>query len=96
MDFCRGSLRTFSRPDDWTVETTVAWVVYDLANTIFALGVVGLYFPEWLTTSGLSDSSLAVTAAAAGSLVRNQPAWRNCPAMFSLSTWLRAHPRLSI
>ncbi len=48
---------------------TTSWIVYDLANTIFALGVVGLYFPEWLTTSGLPDSSLAVTAAAAGLLV---------------------------
>ncbi len=48
---------------------TGSWIVYDLANTIFALGVVGLYFPEWLTTSGLPDSSLAVTAAAAGILV---------------------------
>lgn len=52
-----------------TRRATSAWVVYDLANTIFALGVVGLYFPEWLTTSGLSDSSLAVTAAAAGLVV---------------------------
>ncbi|HEY5651568.1 MAG TPA: MFS transporter [Acidimicrobiia bacterium] len=48
---------------------TTSWIVYDLANTIFALGVVGLYFPEWLTTSGLSDSSLALTAAAAGLVV---------------------------
>ncbi len=52
-----------------TRRATVAWVVYDLANTIFALGVVGLYFPEWLTTSGLADSNLAVTAAAAGVVV---------------------------
>lgn len=53
----------------------MAWVVYDLANTIFALGVVGLYFPEWLTTSGLSDSSLAVTAAAAGFVVIFAAPW---------------------
>jgi len=53
----------------------VAWVVYDLANTIFALGVVGLYFPEWLTTSGLADSSLAVTAAAAGFVVIFAAPW---------------------
>jgi UMF1 family MFS transporter len=54
---------------------TTAWVVYDLANTIFALGVVGLYFPEWLTTSGLADSSLAVTAAAAGFVVIFAAPW---------------------
>jgi UMF1 family MFS transporter len=48
---------------------TRAWIVYDLANTIFALGVVGLYFPEWLTTSGLADSTLALTAAAGGFVV---------------------------
>lgn len=53
----------------------MAWVVYDLANTIFALGVVGLYFPEWLTTSGLADSSLAVTAAAAGFVVIFAAPW---------------------
>ncbi|MDH3248738.1 MAG: MFS transporter [Acidimicrobiia bacterium] len=58
-----------------TRRATVAWVVYDLANTIFALGVVGLYFPEWLTTSGLADSSLAVTAAAAGFVVIFAAPW---------------------
>jgi UMF1 family MFS transporter len=58
-----------------TRRATAAWVVYDLANTIFALGVVGLYFPEWLTTSGLPDSSLAVTAAAAGLVVIFAAPW---------------------
>lgn len=48
---------------------TTAWVVYDLANTIFALGVVGVYFPEWLTRNELPDSALAVTAAVAGGAV---------------------------
>ena len=48
---------------------TRAWIVYDLANTIFALGVIGLYFPEWMTTVGLADSSLALTAAGAGAIV---------------------------
>jgi MFS transporter, UMF1 family len=46
-----------------------AWVVYDLANTIFALGVVGLYLPEWMTRSGVPDAALAVTQATAGVLV---------------------------
>lgn len=29
--------------------SVTAWAVYDLANTIFALGVGALYFAEWLT-----------------------------------------------
>lgn len=29
--------------------SVASWVVYDLANTIFALGVGSLYFAEWLT-----------------------------------------------
>jgi UMF1 family MFS transporter len=29
--------------------STWSWATYDLANTIFALGVGSLYFPEWLT-----------------------------------------------
>jgi UMF1 family MFS transporter len=44
-------------------------VLYDLANTIFALGVIGLYVPAWLTAEGLPDSSLAVTQALAGAAV---------------------------
>jgi len=32
-----------------TRRSTAAWVVYDLANTIFALGVGSLYFADWLT-----------------------------------------------
>ena len=46
-----------------------SWVVYDLANTIFALGVIGLYFPDWLTSVGQPDSALAVVEAAAGVVV---------------------------
>lgn len=35
--------------------SVASWALYDLANTIFALGVGSLYFAEWLTdnTSGL-------------------------------------------
>lgn len=46
---------------------TASWVVYDLANTIFALGVVGLYFSDWMIEEGHPDSLLAgvqITAAA--------------------------------
>lgn len=46
-----------------------AWVVYDLANTIFALGVIGLYFPDWLTTLDQPDSVLAIIEAVAGVVV---------------------------
>ncbi len=46
-----------------------SWVLYDLANTIFALGVIGLYFPDWLKSVGQPDSSLALVEAGAGALV---------------------------
>ncbi|HSK06757.1 MAG TPA: hypothetical protein VK990_04495 [Acidimicrobiia bacterium] len=37
-----------------------SWVLYDLANTVFALGVIGRYFPEWLASVGQRDSDLAL------------------------------------
>ena len=46
-----------------------SWVVYDLANTIFTLGVIGRYFPEWLTSVDRPDSALAVVEAVAGVVV---------------------------
>lgn len=46
-----------------------AWVLYDLANTIFALGVIGLYFPSWLLDNGLQDSVLAAAQIAAAGVV---------------------------
>lgn len=48
---------------------TWSWIGYDLANTIFALGVIGLYFPSWLTSRGLPDSSLSLVEATAGVVV---------------------------
>ncbi len=45
--------------------SVVSWVAYDLANTIFALGVGGLYFATWLTQSGWPDAALSVALAAA-------------------------------
>ncbi|HEX2152840.1 MAG TPA: MFS transporter [Acidimicrobiia bacterium] len=48
---------------------TGAWVAYDLANTIFALGVIGLYFPSWLISRGLPDSALSIVEASAGIVV---------------------------
>lgn len=37
--------------NDWkpTRLSVVSWTIYDLANTIFALGVGSLYFADWLT-----------------------------------------------
>jgi len=48
---------------------TTSWVVYDLANTIFALGVVGLYFSDWLVSEGHPDSYLAGVQVAAAIVV---------------------------
>ena len=55
-----------SGPDRLSVGS---WVLYDLANTIFALGVVGRYFPQWLISADQPDSALALVEAAAGVLV---------------------------
>jgi MFS transporter, UMF1 family len=46
-----------------------SWIVYDLANTIFALGVIGLYFPDWLVSLDQPDSLLAAVIAVAGIIV---------------------------
>ncbi len=54
---------------------TVGWIIYDLANTIFALGVASLYFPEWITQQGLPDSYLAVTTALGGVVVVMAAPW---------------------
>jgi UMF1 family MFS transporter len=45
--------------------SVASWVAYDLANTIFALGVGGLYFAQWLTDSGAPDIALSLTIDAA-------------------------------
>ena len=54
-----------------TSRTSVsAWVVYDIANTVFWTGVVGLSFPLWLTNdkSG-DDATLGFTLAATMAVV---------------------------
>ena len=48
---------------------TTSWVVYDLANTIFALGVVGLYFSDWVVSEGHPDSYLAIVQVGAAAVV---------------------------
>jgi UMF1 family MFS transporter len=58
---------------DWhpTRLSTASWATYDLANTVFALGVSSLYFPQWLTSQAgslpgwLSDGGSADLALAA-------------------------------
>lgn len=49
--------------DEPTRLATYSWIVYDLANTIFALGVVGLYFSDWMVAEGHPDSYLAIVHA---------------------------------
>ena len=61
--------------------STAAWVLYDLANTIFALGVIGLYVPDWLTSAGLPDSALALVEAAAGTSHEPRPSTVNARSM---------------
>ncbi len=55
--------------------STRAWVVYDLANTIFALGVIGLYFPAWMAENDIPDGRLALVEALAGLTVIFAAPW---------------------
>lgn len=55
-----------ARPNRYSV---ASWVTYDLANTIFALGVVGVYFSDWLVESGLADSALSLVQVGAAVVV---------------------------
>ena len=42
-----------------------SWVSYDIANTVFWVGVVGLSFPLWVTNDrGGDDATLGYTAPA--------------------------------
>jgi MFS transporter, UMF1 family len=50
-------------------------VLYDLANTIFALGVVGLYLPAWMTENNVADSWLAGTQTLAAIVVVFAAPW---------------------
>lgn len=49
-----------------------SWVLYDLANTIFSMGVVSLYFPTWVRATvgeGRADSVLSLTTAVSMGLI---------------------------
>lgn len=49
--------------------SVVSWVVYDLANTIFALGVLGVFFAEYLLSIGRSETELTVVVVGAAAVV---------------------------
>jgi UMF1 family MFS transporter len=54
----------------------LGWVLYDLANTIFALGVGGLYFPLWVVSEqGWPDSAIGLATAAAMAVVIVTAPW---------------------
>ncbi len=44
----------------------VSWIVYDIGNTLFFVGIVGLFFPLWITKEKAGDDAvLGFTLAAA-------------------------------
>ncbi len=61
-----------ARPNRYSV---ASWVTYDLANTIFALGVVGVYFSDWLVEAGLPDSALSLVQVGAAVVVVFAAPW---------------------
>jgi len=63
--------------NDWHPNrlSVASWVAYDLANTIFALGVGGLYFAEWVTDNGAPDIALSLTIDAAMIVVIATSPW---------------------
>lgn len=44
---------------------TIAWAIYDLANTIFSLSILSFFFPLWITrdNGGVSSAEYALTVA---------------------------------
>ena len=50
--------------------TITAWVIYDMANTMFSAGLVGLVFPLWVIShSGEDDATIGYTLTVAMTLV---------------------------
>ena len=44
----------------------VAWIVYDVGNTLFFVGIIGLFFPLWITEDlGGDDATVGFTLAVA-------------------------------
>jgi UMF1 family MFS transporter len=51
------------------LRAVTSWVLYDLANTIFSMGVVSLYFPEWMrSVVGKDEADSAVARVVALSM----------------------------
>ncbi len=49
--------------------SVISWVVYDLANTIFALGVLGVYFAEYLISVDQTETQLTLVVVGAAIVV---------------------------
>lgn len=49
--------------------SVVSWVIYDLANTIFALGVLGVFFAEYLLSIGRDETELTLVVVSAAAVV---------------------------
>ncbi len=41
---------------------TTSWAIYDLANTIFAINILSLYFPLWVLQQGGTEAKIAACA----------------------------------
>ncbi|MDP8958935.1 MAG: MFS transporter [Actinomycetota bacterium] len=65
-------------PPTWspTRPTITGWLLYDLANTIFALGVAGLYFPIWVVSDqGWPDAAISMATSSAMAVVIVAAPW---------------------
>ena len=48
------------------IRQIAAWASYDITNTIFFIGVVGIFFPLWVTNDiGGNDATVGFTMSAA-------------------------------
>ena len=58
--------RVFSGEHGIRRSSVVAWIVYDVGNTLFYTGVVGIFFPLWITQKMAGDdATVGYTLAAA-------------------------------
>ena len=52
----------FTRTQPAPTSAVASWVLYDLANTMFSMGVISLYFPQWVrATFGAESADTVVT-----------------------------------
>ena len=76
-----------------------SWISYDLGNTLFTTGVVGLVFPLWLTgamggTDGTLGYLMATSMAALFFLAPDEGSFSYCPVFFSMSLECSARPQV--